>query len=55
MAGIGVVWFIIFKYVPMAGVSISLLDYRPAAGFAGSEWLGLRTSPGSSAIRMPSA
>ena len=41
MAGIGVVWFIIFKYVPMAGVSISLLDYRPAAGFAGSEWLGL--------------
>ena len=41
MAGIGVIWFVVFKYVPMAGVSIALLDYRPAAGFAGSEWLGI--------------
>ena len=41
MCGIGVVWFIVFKYIPMAGVAISFLDYRPALGFSGSEWLGL--------------
>jgi putative aldouronate transport system permease protein len=41
-----VVWLIIFKYVPMAGIMIAFKNYRGVgAGFAGifgSEWLGFK-------------
>lgn len=36
----GVIYFIIFKYVPMAGLVISFQNYSPFLGIAGSEWVG---------------
>lgn len=36
----GVFYFIIFKYVPMAGLVISFQNYSPFLGIAGSEWVG---------------
>jgi putative aldouronate transport system permease protein len=38
----GLVYFIIFKYIPMWGLVISFQDYLPYKGFAGSEWVGLK-------------
>lgn len=35
-----VVFFIIFKYVPMYGVQIAFRDFVPADGIWGSEWVG---------------
>lgn len=37
----GLVYFIIFKYVPMLGISIAFMDYSPFKGIFGSEWVGL--------------
>ena len=31
---------IIFKYLPLGGLSIAFLDYKPIKGFAGSEFIG---------------
>lgn len=31
---------IIFKYLPLAGLSIAFLDYKPIQGFSGSEFVG---------------
>ena len=36
------VYFAIFKYAPMFGLSISFLDYRPARGISGSRFVGLQ-------------
>ncbi|MBW7453674.1 sugar ABC transporter permease [Paenibacillus sepulcri] len=36
----GVLYFIIFKYLPMWGVLIAFQDYSPFSGFAGSPWVG---------------
>lgn len=36
----GLVWFIIFKYVPMWGTLIAFQNYSPFLGFWGSEWVG---------------
>ena len=36
------VYFLIFKYAPMFGLSISFMDYKPAKGFSGSKWVGLK-------------
>lgn len=36
----GIAYFIIFKYVPMAGVVIAFQNYHPFTGIAGSEWVG---------------
>lgn len=38
----GILYFIIFHYIPMWGVSISFLDYHPIKGLSGSEWVGLK-------------
>jgi len=38
----GVLLTIIFRYVPMYGIQIAFRDYNAAAGFFGSEWVGLR-------------
>ena len=35
------VWFILFKYIPMAGIRLAFMRYNPFAGFAGSKWIGL--------------
>lgn len=37
----GLLFFILFKYLPMWGVLISLQNYQPALGQWGSEWVGL--------------
>ena len=31
---------LVFKFLPMAGLSIAFLDYKPIRGFAGSEFIG---------------
>ncbi|MFD0680599.1 MULTISPECIES: ABC transporter permease [unclassified Paenibacillus] len=38
----GLLYFLIFKYIPMWGLIISFQDYLPYKGFAGSEWVGLK-------------
>lgn len=41
----GVAWFILMKYVPMAGVLIAFKNYKPLSGWEGifsSEWVGLK-------------
>ncbi|TDG00976.1 sugar ABC transporter permease [Paenibacillus piri] len=38
----GVLYFILFKYLPMWGVMIAFQDYSPFSGFWGSEWVGLK-------------
>ncbi|WP_310226372.1 ABC transporter permease subunit [Paenibacillus qinlingensis] len=37
----GIIYFIVFKYVPMAGIVIAFQDFSIFAGFTGSEWVGL--------------
>nr|WP_229750200.1 ABC transporter permease subunit [Paenibacillus nasutitermitis] len=37
----GIIYFIIFKYIPLAGVVIAFQDYNIFKGFSGSEWVGL--------------
>lgn len=35
-------YFIIFCYGPMTGVAIAFKNYKPALGFAGSKWVGMK-------------
>lgn len=37
----GLLYFVIFHYVPLAGLVIAFQHYSPFRGFAGSEWVGL--------------
>ncbi|UQZ33348.1 protein lplB [Paenibacillus sp. PK3_47] len=37
----GVLYFLIFKYLPMYGLVISFQDYKPYQGILGSDWVGL--------------
>lgn len=37
----GVLYFLIFKYLPMYGLIISFQDYKPYQGIMGSDWVGL--------------
>ncbi|OUS78155.1 polysaccharide ABC transporter ATP-binding protein [Paenibacillus sp. MY03] len=36
----GILYFIIFKYVPMYGILIAFQDFSPYLGFSGSSWVG---------------
>lgn len=36
------VYFIVFKYAPMAGLAISFQDYKAARGITGSTWVGFK-------------
>lgn len=36
------VYYLIFKFGPMFGLSIAFMDYKPAKGFLGSKWVGLK-------------
>ncbi|KRE82394.1 protein lplB [Paenibacillus sp. Soil766] len=36
----GLLYFLIFRYVPMGGIIIAFQDYNPFEGFGGSEWVG---------------
>lgn len=38
----GLLYFIIFKYIPMLGLAISFQDYMPFKGITGSEWVGFK-------------
>ncbi len=38
----GLIYFIIFKYVPMGGVVIAFQNYVPYSGISGSEWVGFK-------------
>ncbi|MCR2805971.1 ABC transporter permease [Paenibacillus soyae] len=40
MAIPGILFFILFKYVPMYGLVISLQDFKPYEGISGSDWVG---------------
>ncbi|SDE44918.1 putative aldouronate transport system permease protein [Paenibacillus sp. UNCCL117] len=36
------VYYVMFRYVPMLGIVISFMDYNLFKGLAGSEWVGLK-------------
>lgn len=38
----GILFFLIFKYIPMWGIVIAFQDYSPFRGILGSEWVGLQ-------------
>jgi putative aldouronate transport system permease protein len=38
----GVLYFVIFKYLPMYGVTIAFQDYLPFLGYSGSPWVGFK-------------
>ncbi|WP_010277267.1 ABC transporter permease [Paenibacillus senegalensis] len=38
----GLVYFILFKYVPMWGLVIAFQDYQPFLGVSGSPWVGFK-------------
>lgn len=38
----GLLYFIIFKYVPMYGVLLAFKNYQPFLGFMDSEWVGMK-------------
>jgi putative aldouronate transport system permease protein len=38
----GIIYFTIFKYVPMLGIVIAFKEYNMALGFGDSPWVGLR-------------
>ncbi|HIQ75716.1 MAG TPA: sugar ABC transporter permease [Candidatus Cottocaccamicrobium excrementipullorum] len=37
-----IIYYLIFKFGPMFGLSIAFMDYKPAKGFLGSQWVGLK-------------
>ncbi|TCP21338.1 carbohydrate ABC transporter membrane protein 1 (CUT1 family) [Scopulibacillus darangshiensis] len=38
----GIIWFIIFAYIPMYGVTIAFKDFNFAEGIIGSDWVGFK-------------
>ncbi|EKN65264.1 binding-protein-dependent transport systems inner membrane component [Neobacillus bataviensis LMG 21833] len=42
LVAIPLVFLIIFKYIPMAGIVIAFKDYSVVKGIAGSDWVGLK-------------
>ena len=38
----GILFFIIFKFAPMAGLLLAFVEYSPYKGFSGSEFIGLK-------------
>lgn len=38
----GLLYFIVFKYLPMGGLIIAFQDYQPYQGITGSPWVGLK-------------
>lgn len=37
----GILYFVIFKYIPMFGIVVAFQNYNPFTGFVKSEWVGL--------------
>lgn len=38
----GLLYFIVYKYIPMFGMVLAFKDYNPFVGFIDSEWVGLK-------------
>ncbi|MCZ8517097.1 ABC transporter permease subunit [Paenibacillus filicis] len=38
----GILYFILFKFVPMWGLILAFMKYNPYAGIMGSEWIGVK-------------
>lgn len=38
----GIVWYLIFCYLPMFGIIIAFREYSPATGFFHGEWVGIK-------------
>ncbi|WP_337035332.1 sugar ABC transporter permease [Paenibacillus illinoisensis] len=38
----GILFFLVFKFIPMWGIVIAFQDYSPFRGILGSEWVGLQ-------------
>ena len=38
----GLLYILIYKYIPMYGLIISFQDYKPYKGILGSEWVGFK-------------
>src|SRR5690606_31946102 len=38
----GVIWLIVFMYIPMYGVTIAFKDYNAKLGILGSPWAGMK-------------
>ncbi|WP_439644337.1 ABC transporter permease [Halalkalibacter akibai] len=38
----GLLYFFVYKYIPMYGLIIAFQDYKPYLGITGSEWVGLQ-------------
>ncbi|MCC9089264.1 ABC transporter permease [Bacillus pumilus] len=38
----GLIYFLVFRYVPMWGLIIAFQDYQPFLGILGSEWVGFK-------------
>lgn len=38
----GIIYFAIFKYLPMYGLTIAFQDFVPFLGYSGSEWVGFK-------------
>jgi putative aldouronate transport system permease protein len=38
----GILYFIVFKYLPMTGIIIAFQDYSVFAGISGSDWVGIK-------------
>jgi putative aldouronate transport system permease protein len=36
----GIIYFLVYKYLPMAGIVIAFQDYMPRRGVLGSDWVG---------------
>lgn len=36
------IYYVMFSYVPIWGISIAFMDYKPFKGVAGSEWVGMK-------------
>ena len=37
-----ILYFLVFKYGPMYGAIIAFMDYKPAKGILGSDWVGFK-------------
>lgn len=42
LLAIPLIWYIIFRYLPLYGIQIAFRDYRISRGFFGSEWVGFK-------------
>ena len=38
----GILYFIIFSYIPMAGVSIAFMDFQPWVPLFENKWIGFK-------------